>query len=322
MSLHILPSLFGLVAAMLVAGTSHAAYPEHPVKLVVPYAAGGPTDTFARALSEVWGKTLGTTIVVENKAGAGTMLGTTAVAKAVADGYTILLSTVAHSVNPSLHQNLAYDPVKDFASVGLAARAPLVLVVNKDLPVKTLPEFLDYLKQRPGTVNYSSAGVGSAPHLGGALLNYMGKLDARHVPYRGSAPAMADVIGGHVEFMIDSAPTALAQVRAGTVRILATTMDQRLSQTPDVPAIAEAIPGYEAYTWNAVLAPAGTPEVIIEKLRASLEKALNGEGLQQKADTMGLLLEKQPTPKALDVFIAAEVNKWRDVVKASEMSTK
>lgn len=320
MRLHILDLLTVATAVMLSATTAQAAYPEQPVKLVVPYAAGGPTDTFARALSDVWGRELGTTVVVENKSGAGTMLGTTAVAHAQPDGYTVLLATVAHSVNPTLHKDLAYDPIKDFASVGLAARAPLVLVVNQKVPARTLSAFFDYLKAHPGEVTYGSAGVGSAPHLASALLDYEGKFDTRHVPYRGSAPAMADVIGGHVQFMIDSAPTGLAQVRAGTVRLLGTTMPERLPQTPDTPAIAELIPGYEAYTWNAVLVPAGTAPAVIETLRSALESALNDASLREKADSMGLMLERHPAPESLNAFIAAEMDKWRDVVKASDMA--
>jgi tripartite-type tricarboxylate transporter receptor subunit TctC len=318
MSLHKMLSIFTL--SMLSTATL-ASYPNKPIKLVVPYAAGGPTDAFARALSDEWGKKLGTTMIVENKAGAGTMLGTENVARAPKDGYTVLMATVAHSVNPSLHEKLSYDPVKDFAAVGLAARAPLVLIVNNDLPVKTLPEFLDYLRNNPGKSDYGSAGVGSAPHLGGALLNHLGKFDIKHIPYRGSAPALADVIGGHVQFMVDSAPTGLAQAQAGTVRLLATSMAERLPQTPDVPAIAEQLPGYEAYTWNAMLVPAGTPGEVIEKLRASLEAALNEAELQKKAYTMGLLLEQHPDPAALDAFIVAETEKWRPVVTSSNMTT-
>ncbi|KAA0892534.1 tripartite tricarboxylate transporter substrate binding protein [Pusillimonas sp. ANT_WB101] len=306
--------------ALFASSVALAAYPERTVKLVVPYAAGGPTDTFARVLTEVWGKNLGATMIVENKSGAGTMLGTEFVAKSAPDGYTILLSTVAHSVNPSLHESLSYDPIKDFSSVGLAARAPLVLVVNNDLPAHTVTEFFEYLKSNPGKVNYASAGIGSAPHLGGALLNHIGKFETIHVPYRGSAPAMADVIGGHAEFMIDSAPTGLAQVKAGTVRLLATSMKDRLPLTPDTPAIAEYLPGYEAYTWNAVLVPAGTPAEVIEQIRSALQKSLQDPALKEKANMMGLLLESEPNPADLDVFISAEIDKWRDVVKTSDMS--
>ncbi|MFD4838989.1 tripartite tricarboxylate transporter substrate binding protein [Achromobacter sp. NPDC058515] len=295
-------------------------FPERPVKLVVPYAAGGPTDTFARALAESWGRQTGATFIVENRSGAGTMVGTEMVAKAPPDGYTLLLTTVAHAVNPSIHAALPYRTVEDFAPVGLAAKAPLVLVVNKSMPVQSLPEFLAYLKSRPGKINYGSAGIGSAPHLGAELVNYLAGTRAMHVPYRGSAPAMADVIGGHLDFMIDSAPTGLAQVHAGTVRLLATSMQQRLPQTPDTPAIAEAIPGYEAYTWNAVFAPAGTPAPLLKTLTSSLRAALHDEALKRRAYDMGLVLETEPTPAALASFLDSELKKWSEVAKAANMS--
>lgn len=315
----------GLTAAVCLLAAAPLAwaqqgYPERPVKLVVPYAAGGPTDTFARALAESWSRQTGATFIVENRTGAGTMVGTEVVAKASPDGYTLLLTTVAHAVNPSIHATLPYRTVEDFAPVGLAAKAPLVLVVNKSIPVRTLPEFLAYLKSHPGKINYGSAGIGSAPHLGAELVNYMAGTRAMHVPYRGSAPAMADVIGGHLDFMIDSAPTGLAQVQAGTVRLLATSMGRRLPQTPDTPAIAEAIPGYEAYTWNAVFAPAGTPAPVIEKLTSSLQATLKDEGLKRRAYDMGLVLEAEPTPAALASFLDSELAKWGQVAKATNMS--
>jgi tripartite-type tricarboxylate transporter receptor subunit TctC len=203
--------------------------------------------------------------------------------------------------------------------VGLAARAPLVLVVNKAVPAQTLGEFIAYLKAHPGKVNYSSAGVGSAPHLGAELLNYEAGTKAVHVPYRGSAPAMADLIGGHVEFMLDSAPTGLAQVRSGTVRLLATSMSRRLSQTPDTPTIAEAVPGYEAYTWNAVFTPAKTSPEIIRKLSETLAQTLREPALQAKANELGLILEPKPTPEALGKFLRAEIAKWTPVATAANM---
>src|SRR5690606_3708844 len=290
------------------------------VRLIVPYAAGGPTDTFARALAESWGRQLGVPLIIENRTGAGTVVGTEAVAKAPPDGYTLLLTTVAHAVNPTIHEKLPYRAVEDFAPVGLAAKAPLVLIVNKNVPAQTLPEFLSYLKANPGKVNFGSAGVGSAPHLGAELVNYMAGTQAMHVPYRGSAPAMADVIGAHVEFMVHSAPTGLALVPAGTVRLLATSMAQRLPQTPDTPAIAEQIPGYEAYTWNGVFAPAGTPGAVIDKLKDTLRAALHDEKLKRSAYDMGLILENDPQPAALASFLDNELDKWGRVAKAAHMS--
>lgn len=308
-------------ALALASAAAHAqSYPARPVKLIVPYAAGGPTDTFARALADAWGRKLGQALVVENRTGAGTLVGTDVVAKAQPDGYTILLTTVAHAVNPSIHDKMPYRTVEDFAPVGMAAKAPLVIVVNKNFPAQNLQDFIGYIKEHPGKVNYGSAGVGSAPHLGAELLNYMTGSKTEHVPYRGSAPAMQDVIGGHLAFMMDSAPTGLAQVRAGTVRLIATTMGQRLPQTPDTPAVAEAVPRYEAYTWNAVFAPAHTPAPVIAKLNASLKEALQDPGLQKQAYDMGLVLEKNPQPQALAAFLDGELAKWGQVARAAKMT--
>lgn len=312
----------GLGLALLGAAAGAAAqtdYPARPVRLVVPYAAGGPTDTFARSLAASWSRQLKAQVVVENRTGAGTIVGTEYVSKAAPDGYTLLLTTVAHAVNPSIHDSLPYRTIEDFAPVGLAARAPLVLVVNKSVPAQTLGEFIAYLKAHPGKVNYSSAGVGSAPHLGAELLNYKAGTKAVHVPYRGSAPAMADLIGGHVEFMLDSAPTGLAQVRSGTVRLLATSMSTRLSQTPGTPAIAEVVPGYEAYTWNAVFTPAKTSPEVIRKLSETLAQTLQEPALQAKANELGLILEPKPTPEALGKFLRAEIAKWTPVAAAANM---
>jgi len=317
---------FCLVAAGALALPSPAAqamepsYPQRPVTLIVPYAAGGPTDTFARALVQPWSAKLGQPIIVENRTGAGTLVGTEIAARAQPDGYTILLTTVAHAVNPSIHTRMPYKTVEDFSPVGMAAKAPLVLVVNKNFPAQNLTEFINYMKAHPGKVNYGSAGVGSAPNLGAELLNYMTGAKTVHVPYRGSAPAMLDVIGGHVNFMMDSAPTGLAQVKAGTVRLLATTMARRLPQTPDTPAVAEVVPGYEAYTWNAVFTPARTPEPIVVKLNATLKQALQEPSLQKQAYDMGLVLEKNPEPGALATFLNDELAKWSKVAKAANMS--
>lgn len=306
--------------ALYATGAQAQNYPTRPVKLIVPYAAGGPTDTFARALADTWGKKLGQPLIVENRTGAGTLVGTDAVAKASSDGYTILLTTVAHAVNPSIQSKMPYRTVEDFAPVGLAAKAPLVIVVNKAFPAQNLPEFVNYIKTHPGKVSYGSAGVGSAPHLGAELLNYMTGGKAEHVPYRGSAPAMQDVIGGHTDFMVDSAPTGLAQVRAGTVRLIATTMAQRLPQTPDTPAVAEAVPNYEAYTWNAVFAPVKTPAAIITTLNTTLKEAVQDPALQKQAYEMGLVLDKNPEPQALATFLTSELAKWSQVAKAAKMT--
>lgn len=311
--------LSGLLLAVLPGARAAQAWPTQPLKLVVPYAAGGPTDAFARVLAERWAVELGQPMVVENHTGAGTVIGTDYVAKARPDGYTVLLTTVAHAVNDSIVPHLPYGTQKDFAPVGLAARAPLVLLVNKSFPAKTLPEFLAYVKSHPGQVNYGSAGNGSAPHIATELLNLKAGLKTNHIPYRGTGPATTDLIGGHISYMIDSAPTGLTQVRAGTVRLLATTMKTRLPQTPDTPALAELVPGFEAYTWNAAFVPAGTPAPVITRLNETLRKALADPSLQKRAYDMGLVLESNPTPQGLAAHLNSEIAKWHAVAQAANI---
>jgi tripartite-type tricarboxylate transporter receptor subunit TctC len=312
------PIFLALLAAQPSASAKDA-WPTKPVRLVVPYAAGGPTDAFARVLAEQWGKQLGEPMLVENRTGAGTVVGTDYVAKAKPDGYVVLLTTVAHAVNESIVPRLPYRTTLDFAPVGLAARAPLVLLVNKSFPATDLTEFLAYVKAHPGQIDYGSAGNGSAPHVATELLNLKAALKTTHIPYRGTGPAMTDLIGRQIGFMIDSAPTGLAQVRAGTVRLIATSMQSRLAQTPDTPAIAEAVPGYEAYTWNGAFVPAATPATVIATLNGALRRALADPGLKKRAFEMGLVLESDPTPQALAAHVNSEITKWRTVAQAADI---
>lgn len=306
----------------LTAMANTGGFPNGPVRLVVPYAAGGPTDTFARALAESWGKQLGQTMIVENKTGAGTTVGTDYVVRAKPDGHTILLTTVAHAVNESIYKNLPYDTKTSLKPVGLAAKAPLVLLVNNKLSITTVPEFLAYINKNKKDVNYASAGVGSAPNLAGELLNHELKIQTTHVPYKGSAPALADLIGGHVDFMLDSAATGLAQAGAGTLTLLATTMKDRLPQTPNVPALAEFVPGYEAYTWNGAFVPKGTPDGAIKVLTDTLGRALQEKSLQEQAYKMGLVLETSPSAGQLADFLNEEMDKWGKIINSTNIEMK
>ncbi|QCI66395.1 tripartite tricarboxylate transporter substrate binding protein [Phreatobacter stygius] len=310
--------------AMLTIVTTAASqpYPAGPVRLVVPYAAGGPTDAFARLLVEAWNPSMDGRVYVENKAGGGTVIGTDAVAKAAPDGQTLLLTTVAHAVNVGLYASLPYDTTRDFMPVALLARAPLVLLVNNRSPVTTPAEFIAYVRANRGKLTYGSAGNGSAPHVAQELLNHMAGLQLIHVPYRGNGPALSDLLGGHIDFLFDSAATGLAAARGGGLRLVATSMANRLPQTPDTPALAEAVPGYEAYTWNALFAPAGTPQPVIDKLIATLSVALANPSLQAKALDMGLLLEARPTPQDLARHLSGEIAKWGALIVAAKIKVE
>jgi len=305
-------------ALALVSAAAHAqSYPARPVKLIVPYAAGGPTDTFARALADAWGKKLGQVLVVENRTGAGTLVGTDAVAKAQPDGYTILLTTVAHAVNPSIHDKMPYRTVEDFAPVGMAAKAPLVIVVNKNFPAQNLQEFIGYIKDHPGKVNYGSAGVGSAPHLGAELLNYMTGSKTEHVPYRGSAPADVDLAAGQIQFMTDTINSVMSFVKDKRMKLLAVTTAKRMSLFPDVPTLAETImPGFEAGAWQGVMVPAGTPEPVVQRLNAEINKALQNPGLREKLAVQGA----EPLGSSVQeygAYLRKELARWASVVKAT-----
>ena len=315
--------LAAAIAGVCISSVAQAAdaYPNKPIRLIVPFAAGGTTDIVARIVAEGLTRELGQAVVVENRGGGGGSIGADALARSTPDGYTLGVATVSTmATNPATNPKNPYNPLKDFVPITNMVNVPNVLTVNPSVPAKNLAEFIALLKANPGKVNYGSAGIGSAPQLGGELLNYMAGVRAMHVPYRGSAPAMADVIGGHLEFMIDSAPTGLAQVQAGTVRLLATSMAQRLPQTPDTPPIADAVPGYEAYTWNAVFAPAGTPAPVVEKLNATLRAALADPDLKRRAYDMGLVLQPDTTPAELSAFLQSELKKWSEVARAANMS--
>ncbi|MBS7809606.1 tripartite tricarboxylate transporter substrate binding protein [Roseococcus pinisoli] len=309
----------GTLAAPSLAGAQSAP----SLRLIVPYAAGGPTDIQARILAEQMVAPLEQRVVVENRTGAGVMVGTEAVAKAAPDGSTALLTTVAHAVNPSLFPNLPYDTERDFAPVALIAKVPLVVLVRKDLPVADMRGFLDWLRARNGQAVYGSAGVGSAPHLGTALLLMMAGLQAVHVPYRGSAPAMTDLAAGRIDFYLDAAASGLAQVRAGNGRALAWSMRTRGAVAPDLPTVAESgVPGYEAYTWSGVFFPAATPPAAVQRLNAACRQAMGHAGLRARFAELGAELAEPAPPEALGEFLRAEIAKWREVVRQSGMSTQ
>ena len=292
------------------------AYPSRAVTLIVPSAAGGGTDTIARLIGDQLSKQLGQGFVVENRTGAGMLVGTTAVAKAAPDGYTLLVGLNGNmTVNPSLFAKLPYDPVNDFVPVAMLATYPFLLVVNNDLPVKSVKDLIAHLKANAGKVDYASAGNGTGQHLAPELFKMMTSTQMGHIAYRGAQPAYLDVISGRVPVFFDNMSTAMSLAKEGKVRALAITSKQRSKLMPDLPTVEEAgVPGYEYHTWFGLWAPKGTPQPVIEKLNAEVKKALADPGIRDKiAATAGV-----PSDMALqeiDPFMKAEIAKWAEVVK-------
>ena len=293
-------------------------YPSRPVTLIVPYAAGGGNDVMARIVAEKMSRSLGQQIVIENKGGAGGSIATRQVAKAAPDGYTLGLGgTGTHAINPTLYPNVGYDPRKDFAPVGLIATSALVVLVNTSVPAKTIGELIALAKRDPGKLNYASAGVGSGIHLGAELFATMAGVKLTHIPYKGSAPALTDLVGGHVAIYFSSLPPAIALIREGKVRALAVTGPQRSALLPDLPTVAEAaLPGYESVLHYGIVAPAGTPRPIVEKLNAAMRAALADADVRERIMADGAEpLAGSPEDYAAD--IDREETKWSKVVKVS-----
>ncbi len=294
-------------------------FPDRPVTLVVPFAAGGSTDVVARIIGQKMSDDLGQQVVVENVAGAGGNLGADRVARAEPDGYTILMGTVAtHALNPLILKTKPYDPEKDFAPVSLLVLVPNVLVVNPQLPVKNVEELLALLKASPDQYAYASSGNGTPLHLSGELFKKMAGVSMQHVPYKGSGPALNDVIGNQVPIMFDNLPSSSGHIKSGTLKALAVTTKERAASFPDVPTIAETIPGYETYTWNALFAPAGTPKDVIDRLNASAKKALADPAVAEKMKGFSATIVAS-TPDELGAHVTAELAKWGPIVKEANV---
>lgn len=305
-----------ILAGLLAAGTARAqAWPTQPLRLVVPYAAGGPTDIAARLLAEALSAALPQRVIVENRTGAGTVVGTEAVAKGPRDGHSFLVATVAHVVNPVLVPQLPFDPVADFQGVALIGTVPQVVLVNRDLPARSLAELLALFRAQPGRYAYGSAGNGSAQHLAAELLKTRAGIDCLHVPYRGAAPAVADMLAGQVAMVIDSAATAIAIARSGQARALAVTGPSRLAQLPDLPAVAEVLPGYEAYTWNALFARSGTPPAALDGMNAAVNAVLRQDDRRARLEELGIAVVTDSSPASVDAFLRAEAAKWQRVLR-------
>jgi tripartite-type tricarboxylate transporter receptor subunit TctC len=297
---------------------AQAAYPSRNIKVIVPYPAGGTTDFLGRLVAEQLKNSLGATVIVENKPGAGTTLGAEQVAKSEGDGYTLLMATsTTLAINKTLYKKLPYDPVKDFAPIALVAAVPFALIVNPQIPVKTLAEFITYAMSKPGLA-YGSAGNGSPQHLGAEMLKSAAGIDIRHVPYRGSVPAMLDVMAGNIPFMVVDLQAALQQIRDGKLTVLGVTTPKRVAAAPDIPTLSEGgLAGYELVAWQGVVAPAGTPRSIVDRIASEIAKLVADPATRDRLTTIAIEPLAGSTPDSFAAFIRSEVDRWAVIVKNS-----
>lgn len=293
-------------------------YPDKPVRVVVPFPPGGTTDVLARIVATGLSERMGQQFVVDNRPGASGVIGTSMVAKAEPDGYTLVFATInTHGINASLFPNLPYDPIKDFAPVTVVANTPNVLMVHPSVPAKNLPELIALAKAEPAKLNFGSTSLGGSPHMSGELFKMMAKVNIVHVPYKGGGPMLTDLIGGHIQMAFDNLPSSMGHIRSGEVRAIAVTTTERVPSVPDVPTMRESgLPDYEVAAWFGMLAPAGTPPEIVNRLQKTISEILQSpEGVKRLAD-----LGAEPvgnTPAEFSKVIAYEVTRWREVVEAT-----
>jgi len=297
---------------------SAADYPTRPVRWIVPYPAGGSTDILARIIGQYLSEHLGQQFVIENRPGGGNNIGTEAVVNAQPDGYTLLLVNPAHGINATLYPKLSFNFIRDIAPVAGIMRVPNVMEVNPSIPAKTVAEFIAYAKANPGKINWASSGNGTSVHLSGELFKSMTATDLTHVPYRGSAPALTDLIAGTVHVMFDNMPSSLQHIKGGKLRALGVTTAKRSDALPDVPTVAETVPGYEASAWFGMGVPKGTPAEIVDKLNKGVNAALQDEKVKARlADLGGILIPG--TPADFGKVIAEETDKWAKVIKSANV---
>jgi tripartite-type tricarboxylate transporter receptor subunit TctC len=299
--------------------TARAAFPDRPIRIVVPFAPGGGTDIVTRKLGEPMASDLGQPVVIENKPGAGTIIGTNAVATSPPDGYALLMATFAHAVNPSLNAKLPYDTFRAFDPVALVARSFNIVVVNPKTAISSVHDLIDYAKRNPGKLNFGSYGIGTSAHLAGELFKSLAGVDLTHVPYKGAAPAITDLLGGQIQIMFTTVASAAAYVQSGQLRALAVTSSARSAAFPDVPTVAESgIPGYVAESWYGLYAPAGTPADVIARLNGSVARAAQTPAFRTLEEIEGLTLAVGP-PADLDRYVRAEAARWQNLISTSNI---
>ena len=307
-------SLIGLVISF---NGQAQSYPNQPIRLVIPFAAGGPSDVLARGFSQKLGESLGQPIIIDNKPGAGTNLAAEFVAKSKADGYTIFLMMVGtQAINETLYKKLSYNTIKDFSPISLIASSSLMLVANPSVPVKSVADLIAYSKTNPGKINFGSSGTGTPLHLGGELFNVQAGTTLNHVPYKGAAPALTDVLGGQIQTAMVGTPAALPFVKTGKLTAIGVTSLKRSSNAPEIPAIAETLPKFEVELVYAMVAPAGTPKDIINKLNSQLVSVLNNPEIKSQLNSKGFDVTSS-SPEQLGEYIKSEVSKWAPSVKKS-----
>jgi tripartite-type tricarboxylate transporter receptor subunit TctC len=311
-----------LTALVGLNGASRAEYPDRPIHLLLPFPAGGAVDIVTRVMAAKMGEDLGKIFIIENKSGAGGIVATDAVAKAAPDGYTLLITTPNHTINAALQPSLPYDTEKDLLPISVIAEVPEVLVSNPAAPFKTFAEFVAYAKANPGKLDYASAGIGTLPHLSMELLLQQVGIKVTHIPYRGAAPAMTDLLSNVVQIKLDTYATSNPQVSAGKLNMLAIASSHRSKLMPNTPTIAElGLPGYEGILWIGMMAPAGTPQAIIDKLAAASTKAARDPGVIERLTRDGVDLVGG-TPAEMKALIARELPQWRDLAKAANINLK
>jgi tripartite-type tricarboxylate transporter receptor subunit TctC len=310
----------GIVVAVPQAGA--AEYPTRPIRLIVPYAAGGPTDVLGRLVGDYLGRDLKQTVVIENKAGAQGAIGAEAAARSEPDGYTLFFTAASLFVlNPLLYKKLPYDPVKDFRMLALITDLPVIMEVHPSVPAKTVAEFVAYARQNPGKLNFGSAGTGGTTHLAGEMFKQMAGVDMVHVAYKGAGPALTDLLSGNIQLMFDTVGTALPPVQGGLLRALAISSAQRLAALPDVPTMAESgYPDYAVSVWYGIAAQANLPDEIVRKLNASLDKALSDDVFRASLDKVGFAPLRPRSQAEIDQFIATDRARWTSVIKALNIS--
>lgn len=318
----LLAAALALPLSLSLSAAAQGAYPSRPVVMIVPQAAGGTNDIVGRLVSQKLGEVMGASVVVENRPGAGGNIGTQAVAKGPRDGYTLLMTiSSSHAINPALYKNAGFDPVKDFRPISLIGAVPNVLLVNPAFPARSLAELVALAKAKPNTYQYASAGNGTLNHLLGEMLNSMAGINLQHVPYKGVAPALNDVLGGQLPILFASLPSSLAHIKAGKLRALAVSGAARSPVLPDVPTMAETVPGYNGTLWIGLFAPAGTPPEVLARLQDGMGRALVAKDLRDKLEQQGVEIagapDKPVTPAQFATILNEDIAKWARIVKAS-----